>query len=115
MTTVHWGTFTLDTPHWNALKYIDPLMRQNREAPYEQFDAGDDNDYQISVIACGADSQLAEFLRTGRQNPQPRVREQFDQLPVRVANHRRLLGHCRFDDRSAETVDHRQHRGQVGH
>jgi hypothetical protein len=88
MTTVHWGTFTLDTPHWNALKYIDPLMRQNREAPYELFDAGDDNDYQIigrpagkdlivtvvcvpveehrtwvSVIACGADSQTAEYER----------------------------------------------------
>jgi hypothetical protein len=80
------GTFTLDTPHWNALKYIDPLMRQNREAPYELFDAGDDNQIigrpagkdlivtvvcvpveahrtWVSVIACGADSQPAEYER----------------------------------------------------
>lgn len=88
MTAAHWGTFTLNTPHWNALKFIDPLMRQNREAPYTLFDPGDDNDYQIigrpagkdlivtvvcvpvephktwvSVIACGPDSHVAEQER----------------------------------------------------
>jgi hypothetical protein len=88
VTDVHWGTFHLDTPHWNALKFIDPLMRQNRPIPYELFDPGDDNDFQIigrprdtdlivtvvcvpvaehrtwvSVIACGPDGHAAELER----------------------------------------------------
>ena len=40
------------------------------------------------------------------QNGEPRVREQFDELPVRVADHRRLLGHRVVDYRSPEAVDH---------
>lgn len=88
MTAAHWGTFTLDTPHWNALKYIDGMLRRNRPVPYDVFDPGTDNDYQIigrpkgsnlivtvvcvpvaahqtwvSVIACGPDGRKAEWER----------------------------------------------------
>lgn len=88
MTAAHWGTFTLDTPHWNALTYIDTLMRQNREGPYDIFDPGTDPNFQIigrprgkdlivtvvcvptaahrtwvSVIACGPDAAVAEAER----------------------------------------------------
>jgi hypothetical protein len=43
----HWGTFTLDTPHWNALKFIDALMRENHESPYDVIDPGTDGEFQI--------------------------------------------------------------------
>lgn len=84
----HWGTFTLNTPHWNALKFIDALMRQDRESPYDVFDAGEDGDFQIigrarardvittvvcvpleahstwiSVIVSGLDGRVAELER----------------------------------------------------
>lgn len=43
------------------------------------------------------------------------TRQQFDQLPVGITDHRRLPGHRAGDDTSPETVDHRQHGGEIRH
>lgn len=51
----HWGTFSLNTPHRNALKFIDTLMRQDRAFPYDVFDAGEDGDFQIIARAKARD------------------------------------------------------------
>lgn len=86
---VHWGTFTLNTPHWNALKYIEALLKTRPELPYDIYDPAQDGDFQIigggkngapvittvvcvplephstwvSVIVTGTDSGLAEGER----------------------------------------------------
>lgn len=54
-------------------------------------------------------------LRARWQDVEPGIREKLDQLPVGVANHRRLLGHRVLYHRSPEVVDHTQHAAQIGY
>ncbi|EUA65777.1 serine/threonine-protein kinase pknD [Mycobacterium xenopi 4042] len=63
----------------------------------------------------GGDAAANVALRTRRQHRKPGIREQFDQLPIRIADHRRLLGHGLGDHRSAEAVDRLQYRAEIGH
>jgi len=44
---VHWRTLNLDTPHWNALKYIEILLKTRRELPYDILQPAQDGDFQI--------------------------------------------------------------------
>jgi hypothetical protein len=44
-------------------------------------------------------------LRTGRQHRKPLLRKQFQQLPVRIPDHRRAAGHRPIDQRSAKVVN----------
>jgi hypothetical protein len=44
---VHWRTLTLDTPHWNALKFIESLLKTRPELPYDILQPAQDGDYQI--------------------------------------------------------------------
>jgi hypothetical protein len=44
---VHWRTLTLDTPHWNALKFIETLLKTRPELPYDILQSSQDGNYQI--------------------------------------------------------------------
>lgn len=44
---VHWRTLNLDTPHTNALKYIETLLKTRPELRYDILQPAQDDDYQI--------------------------------------------------------------------
>ncbi|MEC3973785.1 hypothetical protein [Amycolatopsis sp. H20-H5] len=56
---VHWGWFTLDTPYWNALNYIDPRLSQDPAfGSYQVYDHASDGNYTIQA----AQNQLNVWL-----------------------------------------------------
>ncbi|WP_158887482.1 hypothetical protein [Amycolatopsis anabasis] len=58
-TAVHWGTFGLDTPHWNALNYIGARLEADPSwGRYQVYDRGDDGDFTVQGALAPLDVRL---------------------------------------------------------